>query len=185
MIPERPGLLQRTRDLVDVLVREIAKFGIVGVFAFAVDVGGYNFLVFGPHIRSMIGHEATVGIMNGTPIRAKVISVTAATLVAWLGNRYWTFRHRRRPSARHELALFAVFNVVGMVIALGCLAFSRYVLGLHSQLADNISGNAVGLVLGTLFRFWAYRTFVFKGDALADRPHVAGASDKNSAKMTG
>ncbi|MGZ4722528.1 MAG: GtrA family protein, partial [Oryzihumus sp.] len=30
-----------------------------------------------------------------------------------------------------------------------------------SPLADNISANGVGLVLGTLFRFWAYRRFVF------------------------
>ena len=39
---------------------------------------------------------------------------------------------------------------------------------LDSQLADNIAGNGVGLVLGTLFRFWAYRTFVFRGELEAE-----------------
>ena len=29
------------------------------------------------------------------------------------------------------------------------------------MIADNISANGVALVLGTMFRFWAYRTYVF------------------------
>jgi hypothetical protein len=32
---------------------------------------------------------------------------------------------------------------------------------LQSPLADNISGQLVGTALGTLFRFWSYRRFVF------------------------
>ena len=35
--------------------------------------------------------------------------------------------------------------------------------GLDSALANNISGTFVGTALGTLFRFWAYRRFVFSG----------------------
>lgn len=177
--------------MVDVLVRELAKFGIVGLVAFVVDVGGYNLLVFGAHVRSMIGEEATVGVMHDIPLRAKILSVSAATLVSWLGNRYWTFRHRRRPAVAHELVLFVVFNLVGMLIAVACLGVSRYVLGLHTQLADNVSGNGVGLLLGTLFRFWAYRTVVFRGDALAGSPRggrkgrQSAASDRNNAKITG
>jgi len=59
--------------------------------------------------------------------------------------------------------------VVAMVIAVVCLGFSRYVLDLHSQLADNVA-NILGIGFGTLFRFWAYRKFVFAGDALVERP---------------
>jgi hypothetical protein len=54
-----------------------------------------------------------------------------------------------------------------MAIALACLAVSHYLLDLRSPLADNISANGVGLVLGTLFRFWAYRRFVFAGEEFA------------------
>jgi hypothetical protein len=42
-----------------------------------------------------------------------------------------------------------------------CLSFSHDLLGFTSPLADNISGNFFGIGLGTLFRFWAYRRFVF------------------------
>jgi putative flippase GtrA len=148
---DQPSPIARLRGAVDVLVREMLKFGVVGAVALVVDVGTFNAL------RFVGGH----GPLYDKPLTAKVISVTLATLTAWAGNRYWTFRHRRRTAVHHELALFVVFNVVGMGIALGCLGFSHYVLDLTSPLADNISANGVGLVLGTLFRFWAYRRFVF------------------------
>jgi putative flippase GtrA len=155
-----PSLIARARDAMDVVLREMVKFGAVGAIAFLVDVGTFNLLRFG------LGGG---GPLESKPITAKILSATLATVVAWLGNRLWTFRHRRRASAGHELALFVVFNVAGMAIALGCLAFSHYVLDLRSARADNISANGVGLVLGTLFRFWAYRVFVFRAE-LADDP---------------
>ena len=50
---------------------------------------------------------------------------------------------------------------------LGCLWVTHSWLGsywpvLTSRLADNISGNIIGIGLATLFRFWAYRRFVFR-----------------------
>ena len=154
--------------MLDVLVREMLKFGMVGAVAFVIDLGGYNLLVFGPHLLGLIGEGDTTGLLSAKPITARIISATVATLVAWVGNRLWTFRHRRNRQAAHELALFVGFNLVAMVIAVVCLGFSRYVLDLHTQLADNIT-NIVGIGLGTLFRFWAYRKYVFAGN-LVDGP---------------
>lgn len=162
MPTDQPSPIARLRGAFDVLVREMLKFGVVGAVALVVDVGTFNAL------RFVGGH----GPLYDKPLTAKVISVTLATLTAWAGNRYWTFRHRRRTAVHHELALFVVFNVVGMGIALGCLGFSHYVLDLTSPLADNISANGVGLVLGTLFRFWAYRRFVFAGESAAPQIQV-------------
>ena len=169
-----PSLIARVRDAMDVVAREMVKFGAVGAIAFLVDVGTFNLLRFG------LGDG---GPLESKPITAKILSASLATVVAWLGNRLWTFRHRRRASAGHELALFVVFNVAGMAIALGCLAFSHYVLDLRSARADNVSANGVGLVLGTLFRFWAYRVFVFRAELADDpvlgehAPHTEPAAD--------
>ncbi|MDQ3359258.1 MAG: GtrA family protein [Actinomycetota bacterium] len=174
---DRTGLIERVRGTLDVLVREAAKFGVVGLAAFTVDTTLYNLFVFGAPGGS------GEGALHDIPLRAKIAATAVAMIVAWLGNRYWTFRSRRRAKVAHEFALFVVFNVLGLGIAVACLGFSRYVLELDSQLADNVSGNGVGLVLGTLFRFWAYRTYVFKGDALADvevpllQPQRTGAID--------
>ena len=163
MPTDRPGLLDRARGALDVLYREMLKFGMVGAVAFVIDLGGYNLLVFGPHLLGMLGEGDTVGVLNNKPLTARIISASVATLVAWIGNRLWTFRRRRQRPAAHELALFVMFNVAAMVIAVICLGFSRYVLDLHSQLADNVT-NIVGIGFGTLFRFWTYRRFVFVGN---------------------
>lgn len=157
----RPSLALRLRVLYDTLAREVARFGTVGALAFVLDTVLYNVLVFG--VPGLLD-----GPLAGQPLTGKIVSASVATVFSWLGNRLWTFRHRRRAAVAHEFALFLFFNAVGLAIALACLGFSRYVLDLHSQLADNISGNGVGLVLGTLFRFWAYRTYVFRGELEAE-----------------
>jgi putative flippase GtrA len=151
--------MNRARAAFDVLAREAVKFGAVGAVAFVVDLGLFNLL--------LVGFDGQ-GLLAGHPKAAKAVSATVATLVAWLGNRLWTFRHRRQASGGRELALFFGFNVAGMAIAVACQTISHDVLGFTSLRADNISANGVGLVLGTLFRFWAYRKFVFSAELAAD-----------------
>jgi len=160
-------LIDRARGTFDVLAREIVKFGVVGVVAFVIDLGGYNLLVFGPHLMGLLGQGQGVGALHGKPLTARIISATAGTFVAWLGNRLWTFRHRRQRPAGHELALFVAFNLAAMAIAVACLSISRYALNLHSPLADN-TANLVGIGIGALFRFWAYRQFVFAGTPVTE-----------------
>jgi putative flippase GtrA len=165
------SLPDRVRGAVDVVVREMIKFGAVGAVAFVVDVGVFNLLRYG------VGDG---GPFETKPITAKVISATCATVVAWLGNRLWTFRHRGRLKASHEFGLFVAFNVIGMLISVGCLWFSHYALDLTTARDDNISANGVGLLLGTLFRFWAYRTFVFTAE-LADDEVLGKHQDEPAA----
>lgn len=135
------------------LITQLMRFGMVGGVGFVVDVGVFNLLritVLAPEIV----HEG--------PVIAKVVSTSLAIVVNWIGNRYWTFGPHRRPRAVREGLEFALVSVGGMLIGLGCLWTSHYVLGFTSLLADNISSNVVGLALGTAFRFWLYRTWVFR-----------------------
>ncbi|MFZ1362820.1 MAG: GtrA family protein [Candidatus Nanopelagicales bacterium] len=135
----------------DYLLREAAKFGVVGIIALIIDVGLFNLLMY----------SGPLAIFAGKPLTAKIVAVAVAMTFAYFANRFWTFRDRGRTSMAREYVLFVVLNLVGMGIALACLWFSHYALGLTSALADNISANVVGLILGTLFRFWAYRKWVF------------------------
>ncbi|QTE31315.1 GtrA family protein [Pengzhenrongella sicca] len=151
----RPALRRRVRA-VRTRIAELGRFGSVGAVAYVVDLGLFNLLRFGPG-----------ELLEAKPLTAKVVSVAAATIVAWLGNRYWTFSDRRTASRGRELAGFVVVNLGGLVIGVGCLAFSHYVLGLTSALADNVSANVVGLALGTAFRYVAYRRLVFTGSGPA------------------
>jgi len=144
-------------------IAELGRFGSVGAVAYVVDLGVFNLLRFGP--GELLGEK---------PLTAKVVSVLVATLVSWLGNRYWTFATQRTEGRVRELVMFALVNGGGMLIAVGCLWFSHYVLHLTSPLADNIAANVVGVGLGTIFRYFCYKYLVFTGTptALAEVGHA-------------
>lgn len=133
------------------LARQLVSFGSIGAVCFVIDLGVYNLL------------RATV--MPDGPIAAKIVSAVVSTAVAWVGNRFITFRAERQTGRRETLReglLFAATNLIGLGIAAACLFVSHYVLGFTSTLADNVAGNGVGLVLGTAFRFAAYKALVFR-----------------------
>ena len=134
----------------------MGRFGSVGTAAFLVDLGVFNLLRYGP--GELLGDK---------PLTAKAVSVAVSTVVAWLGSRYWTFSDRRSDSRGRELVSFALVNAGGLVVSVGSLAFSIYVLGRTSPLADNIAANVVGQILGTVFRYHFYKRLVFTGQSAA------------------
>ncbi len=150
---ESPSLLHRLRILVDVFWRELAKFGVIGAIGFVIDFGGFNLLFYGP----LAGHLTT----------SKVISGVAATAFAWVGNRTWTFRHRRNRPAHHEAMLFFAVNGVGLVISTLWLNFTHDMLHHTSRGAVSLN-TIIGIGLATMFRFWAYRQVVFAGERPGD-----------------
>ncbi len=147
VVPAPEGATSRWRSL----ARELLTFGLVGLAGLVVDVGVFNALRY----------AGDPGLLADKPLTAKVLSVVAATVVTYLGNRHLTWRDRPWGDRRREYAIFFGLNGLAMTIAVACLGVSHYLLGLTSPLADNVSANVVGLVLGTAFRFWAYRRFVF------------------------
>jgi putative flippase GtrA len=135
-----------------VLVTQLARFGAVGLIGLIVDIALFNVL------RLTVLDPAVIA--EG-PIIAKTISTSVAIIVNWIGSRYWTFRLEQRRPAGREVVEFALVSIGGLLIAVACLAISRYALGFTSLLADNIASNVVGLALGSVFRFALYRSWVF------------------------
>jgi putative flippase GtrA len=139
-------VVRRIYDRFDQLVHELAKFGTVGAIAYVVQLGVFNL---------------TGLIIANKPLVATIVAGVISTLVAYVGNRYWTYRDRDSIGKGRELALFLVVNGVAIAFGVICVAISHYVLGFQGKLADNIANNVVGVMLGTLFRLWTYRTFIF------------------------
>ena len=161
-----PSLLARTWDRVRHLGPEATRFGIVGLTGVALQFVTFNLLRYaGP---------GGSGVLVSRPITAQVIAIGLATVVTYLGNRYWTYHHRERGNPLRELPIFVLLNAIAIAIGAACLAVSHYLLGLTSPLADNLSGNVIGLGLGTLFRFWSYRRFVFTGQQASADPASGG-----------
>lgn len=141
----------------DVLARrlspEVVSFLTVGGIGYAVDVSAFNYLRTAPIVNTL------------DPSVAKSLAVALAMVVTYIGNRAVTWRGETSGGRRREVALFVLFNVIGLGFSVLTLAVSHDLLGLTSRLADNISANVIGLALGTAFRFWSYRRFVFRTTA--------------------
>ncbi|WP_256974965.1 GtrA family protein [Streptomyces sp. CS159] len=126
---------------------EAGRFGAVGAVGWVVDTAVFNLCL---------------NVLDLQTVRSGVISNAVAIGVNYLGNRYWTYRYHDKSHYTREATLFVLFSGVGMIIQNGVLALSHYGLGYTSTLADNLAKNLVGLGLASGFRFWAYRTWVFR-----------------------
>jgi len=128
---------------------EVAKFGVVGLVSFVIDFGLFNAL------------SMPAGPLAHKVLTSKAIATTVAATFAYFANRHWTWKDRTRSGLGREYVLFFVLNGVGLGIMEACLLISRYGMGFDSALSNNISAYGFGLLLGTIFRFWAYRRWVF------------------------
>lgn len=145
-----PAHSQRWRSL----FVEVMRFLMVGGAGYIVDVGLSNLLVY--------GFLSIPAIMPGSPVKAKIISTVASVIVAWLGNKLWTYGDRTTGSNVRGFVLFVIVNAIGMVITVLPLGVTWYLLNLRDPISYNISTNIVGIALAMIFRFYAYRTWVFK-----------------------
>ncbi|GAA4916939.1 GtrA family protein [Streptomyces coeruleoprunus] len=130
----------------DQLVREIAKFGLVGGFGLLVNMAVFNLL------------RQTTDI---PVVRASLLATVVAIACNYVGFRYFTYRDRDKTGRTRELTLFLVFSVVGLVIENGVLYTATYGFGWNTPLQNNFF-KFFGIGVATLFRFWSYRTWVFR-----------------------
>jgi len=138
------GAVRRYRRFRQV-IHEGLKFGIVGLTGIAVT----NVVFIPLHSLLRLG-----------PLTSVTIATAVATVVTFLGNRYWSFRDREGGGTGREGVTFFVLNGVGLVIQYAVLGFSNYAIGLTTK-AENVIAVNIGIGLGTLFRFWSYRKWVW------------------------
>jgi putative flippase GtrA len=137
------SLIDHIRGSWRILVKEIMAFGVVGAVGFVVDLALFNFFF----------HDGQ--------IVAKSISTTVATVVTYVGNRNLSFSHRARSKLAREAGYFFLINLIALVGALIIIGIFSYPLGYkHDVLVMNVV-NLFTIGLGTVFRFWAYKRFVF------------------------
>ena len=143
---------------------EVGRFLAVGGVATIVALFLFNLLVHGYNTT----HEAP---LHDHVILAYVLANTAGMVISYRGSRSWAFRDRPPRQADGGRLAFLVINVVTMTLPIGCLWFSRNVLGLDDPISDNISANVIGLAMGLVARFYLFRRFVFRRPV--HLPHLA------------
>ncbi|WP_181446945.1 GtrA family protein [Streptomyces sp. NTH33] len=149
---------------------EVTRFAVSGAAAYLTEVGTFNLFL-------VLGLGAALSSLS---------SAAAGTVVAYVGNRYWTYRGRPFGRDGRRIALFCAVNVLGAGITTGCVVVSHDVFGLHGAVAANVARNAVGMALAMVFRFWAYRTWVFpaRPGEEAGLPAVRGGSGPRAGAGT-
>jgi putative flippase GtrA len=139
---------------------------------------GAKFLVVG-----LIGTIVTFGVANALTgigkYKAITIATILATVVTYLGNGRWAFRNRQGQGATRDSIVFFVLNGIGLLIYWGCIGLTD-LAGLGANKLWYNAALVVGTGLGTLFRFWSYRKWVW---VAVDTPVLtAGESAEDRAQ---
>ncbi|MBY8869689.1 GtrA family protein [Streptomyces sennicomposti] len=148
------GLLRRAGRV----WREIVKFGAVGGAGLLV-----NLLVF-----NLVRHVTDLPV-----VRASIIATVVSIVFNYIGFRYFTYRDRDKSGRTKELTLFLLFSAVGLVIENGVLYLATYGFGWDTPLQSNVF-KFLGIGIATLFRFWSYRTWVFRALPVAKESGAPG-----------
>jgi putative flippase GtrA len=156
------GVSGRSPGAWRLLAREVSAFGVVGVACFLLDIGLFQLCYDG------LGTGA---------VTAKLVSTLISMTVAYFAHRHWSFHHRARTGLRREYVLFTVINGGALLLGLAVVAVVRYPLGQDNGLVLQ-AANITAIVLSTVLRYLAYRTWVFPAHAPATggRPPSAEAS---------
>ncbi|MFF7044760.1 GtrA family protein [Streptomyces massasporeus] len=136
------------------IVREVAKFGAVGGVGVLVNLAVFN----------LVRHTTDLQV-----VRASVIATVVAIVFNYVGFRYFTYRDRDKSRRTREMTLFLLFSAIGLVIENGVLYAATYGFGWNSPLQNNVF-KFLGIGIATLFRFWSYRSWVFRALPARETP---------------
>jgi putative flippase GtrA len=156
--------------------RELLKFAFVGGFCFLITL--------------TVNYTLKLTVLSSKPVTAQAIAVIIATIVSYVLNREWAFRTRGGRERHHEAALFFLISGLGVVLNTLPLWVSRYVFDLQvphvnlfvQEFADFTSGMIIGTLVAMVFRWWAFKKWVFpsenaRPDRRIRRLHAVGSGD--------
>jgi putative flippase GtrA len=135
--------------------RELLRFAVVGGISFA--------------ITTSLNYALKITVLNRNPVTALIIGVLVATIFSYVASREWSFDTRGGRERPHEAGLFFLISAIALGLNALPMWISRYVLDLQvpnvslftQEVADFVSGMIVGTLLGTLFRWWGLKKWVF------------------------
>ena len=139
----RGRLREQLRGSWRILAKELTAFGAIGIVALAIDLGVFTWLA-----------------PDGA-LKAKAISTVLSATFAYVGNRYLSFSHRARSSLVRETSTFFGINLITLIFSELMIALFVYPLNYPHGGAVVFVVNLGTIAVGTVFRFWAYKRFVF------------------------
>jgi putative flippase GtrA len=135
--------------------RELLKFAVVGGVCFI--------------LTNVIWYGLKFTVLQGKPITAQAIAIIVATIVSYVLSREWSFSTRGGRERHHEAALFFLISGISVGLNLVPTAVSRYLLDLQvpyvstfaQEISDFVFGSIIGTLIAMVFRWWAFKKWVF------------------------
>jgi putative flippase GtrA len=157
--------------------RELLRFAVVG---------GISFL-----ITTAVNYGLKITVLNRNPVTALIIGVLVATVFSYVASREWSFNTRGGRERQHEAALFFLISAIALGLNALPMFVSRYVFDLQvpnvglvtQEVADFVSGMILGTLLGTVFRWWGLKRFVFP--QAGARPRVVRGGGRRDSDIHG
>jgi len=156
------------------IVRQFAKFCIVGLTSFAVDYNIRMTLQFGTKVKGellsqtggqwMVSHVPFMAQMSHTDAFFPVAAAAGASLAiinSFIWNRLWTFRIRSREEAGTQFSRFLIVSVGGLVLnVLLSSLFNHLIPGDPKMSARIATVMATGFV--AIWNFMGQRLYAFR-----------------------
>ena len=139
-----PGLADRLRNVnTSATRRHLARFLVIGTCSAATDLGSYLLLL---------------NLAHWPPSTAKALSYVIGMVVAFFGNKYWTFESPRRSLS--EPAAFVVIYLASLLVNVGINSGVLALLdgSLAARLVAFVAATGVSMTLNFLgMRLVAFR----------------------------
>jgi len=126
------------------------KFLVVGGICFVLDTA----------LSYVFRFEAGLG-----PNTAKSLATLLATGLSYVLNRLWSLAHRvdEERGHRRDIVAYAVISAAGLAVTWVPISVTAYVLDETGKAAYLVS-ITIGTGIATVFRYWAFRRWVFVND---------------------
>ena len=142
-------------------IKQLVKYGLVGVVGLVIDMGVYYLLVtkysvhypFSVHISTLLGGRMSVGMLD--ILISNIISSTLAVINNFILNSYFTFKVTDNKLKR--FSSFAGIALVGMVISSMLLTLFIGVMKMDDMLAK-----AFAIFIVAAIQFIINKFFTFK-----------------------
>jgi putative flippase GtrA len=150
----REQLREYLRNSWRILLKELTAFGAVGAVALLIDVGIFTWL------------------QDNGALKAKAVSTVVSTTFAYFGNRHLSFSHRARTGLGRETSFFFGINLITLIFSE--LVIALFVYPLHYAHGSTVVAlvNLGTIGIGTIFRFWSYKRFVFLHPDRVHQHHI-------------
>ncbi|MDQ1747452.1 MAG: hypothetical protein QOD07_1715 [Frankiaceae bacterium] len=141
------------------LAVELTAFGAIGAICLVSDIVLFNVFTFGAGL---------------SPVAAKSVGMVITGTMAFFGHRHVTFRHHRGDQTyRREITTFVVATLLTVLLSLLPLFVVKNMMHTHDVVLLN-GANLLGIALGTLARYLAYRHVVWAAAPAVDLGSGAG-----------